>query len=137
MVIAATILIAGLLGVIGHWYTRWAQGRTDTPFKDYLLVNKASTLSSVFANVSSSMGIYTALPDDAAAKMIVIAVYAAYTAGYALDSTLNRDPQGSQPAQPSPATAHEAPTPKKTLQEIKHENAEKPLQDLLDRDSAL
>lgn len=129
MIIAATILVAGLLGVIGHWYTRWAQGRTDTPFKDYLLVNKASTLSSVFANVSSSMGIYTALPDDAAAKMIVIAVYAAYTAGYALDSTLNRDPQGSQPAA--------QPAPKKTLQEIKHENAEKPLQDLLDRDSTL
>ncbi|MBE0436220.1 MAG: hypothetical protein IBX56_10500, partial [Methylomicrobium sp.] len=52
------ILLAGLLGVVGHWMTRWSQGRTESTFIEYLLEHKGHTVSSVFTIVGSAGLIY-------------------------------------------------------------------------------
>lgn len=82
---------AGLLGVLGHWITRWSQGRTQSTFLDYLVINKAHTISSVFANIMSSGVIYSSTPEDVAGRALTLIVIGAYSAGYMLDSKLNKD----------------------------------------------
>jgi hypothetical protein len=82
---------SGLFGVIGHWVTRWSQGRTQSSFWEYLVAYKARTLSSVFANIASSGLIYASTPEDISGRALVLVVIGAYTAGYTLDSTLNKD----------------------------------------------
>jgi len=82
---------AGLLGVLGHWVTRWSQGRTQSTFLDYLITNKANTVSSFFANIMSSGVIYSSTPEDIAGRSLTLVVIGAYSAGYMLDSKLNKD----------------------------------------------
>jgi hypothetical protein len=82
---------AGLLGVLGHWLTRWAQGRTINTFWDYLCEYKANTISSIFANIFSSGVIYSSTPDDIAGRALVLVVLGAYAAGYTLDSKVNKE----------------------------------------------
>jgi hypothetical protein len=82
---------AGLLGVLGHWLTRWAQGRTLNTFWDYLCEYKANTISSIFANIFSSGVIYSSTPDDIAGRALVLVVLGAYAAGYTLDSKVNKE----------------------------------------------
>jgi hypothetical protein len=82
---------AGLVGVLGHWVTRWSQGRTQSTLWEYLVAYKARTLSSVFANLASSGLIYASTPEDIAGRALVLVVIGAYTAGYTLDSALNKD----------------------------------------------
>jgi hypothetical protein len=82
---------SGLFGVIGHWVTRWSQGRTQSSFWEYLVAYKARTLSSVFANIASSGLIYASTLEDISGRALVLVVIGAYTAGYTLDSTLNKD----------------------------------------------
>jgi hypothetical protein len=81
----------GLLGVLGHWVTRWSQGRTQSTLWEYLVTYKARTLSSVFANIASSGLIYASTPEDIAGRALVLVLIGSYTAGYTLDSTLNKD----------------------------------------------
>jgi hypothetical protein len=82
---------AGLLGVLGHWLTRWAQGRTQNTFWEYLVGFKANTISSIFANIFSSGVIYSSTPEDISGRALVLVVLGAYGAGYTLDSKLNKD----------------------------------------------
>jgi hypothetical protein len=82
---------AGLVGVLGHWVTRWSQGRTQSTFLDYLITNKSHTISSLFANIMSSGVIYSSTPEDIAGRSLTLVVIGAYSAGYMLDSTLNKD----------------------------------------------
>jgi len=82
---------AGLVGVLGHWVTRWSQGRTQSTFLDYLVTNKAHTISSFFANIMSSGVIYSSTPEDIAGRQLMLVVIGAYSAGYMLDSKLNKD----------------------------------------------
>lgn len=81
------ILIAGLLGVVGHWMTRWSQGRTSSTFTEYLLEHKAHTVSSVFTIIGSVGLIYQGMGDG----VLFNALLTAYTSGYTLDSMLNKD----------------------------------------------
>jgi hypothetical protein len=81
----------GLIGVLGHWVTRWSQGRTQSTFWEYLVAYKAHTISSVFANIASSGLIYASTPEDIGGRALVLVAIGAYTAGYTLDSTLNKD----------------------------------------------
>jgi hypothetical protein len=82
---------AGLLGVVGHWLTRWAQGRTTNTFWEYLVGFKANTISSIFANVFSSGVIYSSTPEDISGRALVLVVLGAYAAGYTLDSKVNKE----------------------------------------------
>jgi hypothetical protein len=82
---------AGLLGVVGHWLTRWAQGRTQNTFWRYLMMYRANTISSIFANIFSCGVIYSSTPEDISGRALVLVVLGAYGAGYTLDSKLNKD----------------------------------------------
>jgi uncharacterized membrane protein YeaQ/YmgE (transglycosylase-associated protein family) len=82
---------AGLLGILGHWVTRWSQGRTQSTFLGYLSAYRSHTLSSLFANLGSSGLIYSSTPEDIAGRALVLVVIGAYVAGYTLDSKINRD----------------------------------------------
>ena len=54
MLVLAGIIIAGLLGIVGHWLTRWQQGRTSHTFIEYLKCYRANTIQSIMANLASS-----------------------------------------------------------------------------------
>jgi hypothetical protein len=116
---------AGLFGVLGHWLTRWAQGRTQNTFWQYLMVYKANTLSSLFANIFSSGVIYSSTPEDISGRALVLVVIGAYCAGYTLDSKVNRESGG--PDVPEKAAVN--PT------EQESDNAEESLADVLRRDA--
>lgn len=85
------IVIAGLFGVFGHWYTRFLQGRTESSFWHYLSTNRADTISSLMGNLSASFTIYTQTGDDIHGKALALVLMGAYMAGYTLDSKLNSD----------------------------------------------
>jgi hypothetical protein len=91
MILLLFILIAQFLGIIGHWATRWIQGRTTSTFKDYMLGMWPQTLESVFASLTSAFTIYSSLPEGLTGKPMILVLIGAYTAGYAFDSKLNRD----------------------------------------------
>ena len=118
------IFIAGLVGIFGHWATRWEQQRTQSPFKEYLLGNKAYTIRSLFANLTSTLVIYSTAPDDLTGKPLILVLIGAYMAGYTLDSKFNKEAQ--QTLTPSPVHA-----------EIARENASKSLDQILDEDRRL
>jgi len=85
------IVFAQLLGIIGHWATRWAQGRTTSTFLEYILGMKAKTLESVLASITSAFTIYASIPENLTGKPFVLVLIAAYMAGYTFDSKFNRD----------------------------------------------
>ena len=85
------IVLAGLVGVIGHWLTRWVQGRTVSTFKEYMMEYKANTLQSILANLTASFTIYATVPEDIAGKAFVLVLVGAYMSGYSFDSMLNKD----------------------------------------------
>ena len=92
MILLLFILIAQFLGILGHWATRWAQGRTTSTFKEYLLGMKAQTLESLFASITSAFTIYASVPEGLTGKPLILVLIGAYTAGFTLDSKFNRDP---------------------------------------------
>lgn len=116
---------AGLLGVLGHWLTRWAQGRTQNSFWDYLTAYRSNTLSSIFANIFSSGVIYSSTPEDIAGRALVLVVIGAYCAGYTLDSKVNKD--SSLPDE----------LMKEKLKQIRNSDDQKPLSDIIRDDAAL
>jgi hypothetical protein len=85
------ILGAGLFGVAGHWLTRFAQERTQSTFVEYLMIYKARTLSSVFSIIGSSSVIFQTAPVDVSGRDLIMLLIGAYSAGYMLDSTVNKD----------------------------------------------
>jgi hypothetical protein len=91
MTLLLFILISQFLGIFGHWLTRWAQGRTTSSFKDYMLGMKAQTLESILASITSAFAIYASIPEGLTGKPLVLVLIGAYMAGYAFDSKLNRD----------------------------------------------
>lgn len=82
------ILAAGFLGVLGHWVTRWAQGRTTSSFFEYLQAYKARTLSSGFATLASASAIYLSMPVGSSLMTFLLM---SYCASYTMDSKVNKD----------------------------------------------
>jgi hypothetical protein len=130
MWIYAATFAAGLLGLFGHWLTRYKQSRTTSSFKEYMLNDWTSTVQSVMANISSSMGIAMAMPDDIGGKLLVITLFTSYTAGYMFDSTLNRDKK---------ATVDEVPAIKtqRPIKDVIKNDKDKSINDILSDDGSL
>jgi hypothetical protein len=127
---------AGLLGVVGHWLTRWAQGRTQNTFWEYLSAYKANTLSSLFANIFSSGVIYSSTPADISGRALVLVVIGAYCAGYTLDSKVNKDESLDDGLMKERLEGlPKEPVPIQTKQDSAH--AEESLADVLHRDANL
>lgn len=112
MLTPTIIFGASLLGILGHWLTRWEQGRTSSTFGKYLSTFKAHTLASVFANLTSAGIVYASLPEDIPIKTLLLVAGGVYMTGYAWDSKLNKD------AQPKPRTYKETPGVKKSIADI-------------------
>jgi len=91
MMVLVLIILAQFLGILGHWATRWAQGRTTTSFFAYMLGMKTQTIESVLASLTSAFTIYASIPEDLTGKPLLLVLIAAYMAGYTFDSKLNRD----------------------------------------------
>jgi hypothetical protein len=91
MKLLVIIILAQFLGILGHWATRWAQGRTTSTFKSYMLGMWPKTLESVFASLTSAFTIYASIPEGLTGKPLILVLIGAYMAGYAFDSKLNRD----------------------------------------------
>lgn len=91
MTIFFLILGAGLLGIVGHWLTRYTQGRTESTFMEYMKQYKANSISSIFSVIASNSTIYASLPEDIHGKPLMMVILGSYTAAYMLDSTVNKD----------------------------------------------
>lgn len=85
------IILAQFMGILGHWATRWAQGRTTTSFIGYLTGMKTQTIESVLASLTSAFTIYASVPEELTGKPLLLVLIAAYMAGYTFDSKFNRD----------------------------------------------
>ncbi len=123
------ILIFGvsLLGIAGHWVTRWVQGRTQLTFKEYLILEKGRTMSSVFSVISSAFVIYAGIPDDLPFKSLLLVLGGAYSSAYMLDSNINKEGAKEQ-QEGAPITS--------IKQKIK-DDKDKNLDDLLNDDKLL
>lgn len=115
------ILMASLIGVVGHWVTRWSQGRTNSTFWEYLMCYKANTLSSIFSILASSSAVYTTTPVDIEGHGLLMLLLGCYSSGYMLDSKVNKD---------------KAPV-NEPAKESKEDDKAKSLNDLLDDDRNL
>jgi len=81
-------LIAGLLGILGHWWIRWSQDRTSNTFFGYLVDNKKYTVGAVFSIFGATSTLYTAInPPELSMELLLLS----YLSGYKLDSMVNRD----------------------------------------------
>lgn len=81
-------LIAGLVGILGHWWNRWAQDRTTNTFFQYLTDNKKYTVGAVISIFSATTILYTSInPPDLSMELLLLS----YLSGYKLDSVVNRD----------------------------------------------
>lgn len=124
----ATILLSGFAGLAAHWYNRYAQGRTNNSFKDYLMADMRHTVSSVLSILATEIVTFSAAP----VELTMSAIFTAFTYGYTLDSIMNREGQkNTTTANPSPVPipVEEKPvqrsqTRKKSLQEIIDETRE-------------
>lgn len=116
------ILLAGLFGVLGHWLTRWSQGRTESTFFEYIIEYKGHTISSFFSIFGAAALIYQGAPDDLTGKALMSLLLSAYTTGYMLDSTVNKDkfPRSGQ----APETH--------SIEKKVHEDKHKSLRDIVD-----
>ena len=84
----ALYLGSGLLGIAGHWFTRWSQDRTSNSFIGYLIDNKKYTVAAVISIFSATTTLYTAInPPDLSFELLLLS----YLSGYKLDSVVNRD----------------------------------------------
>lgn len=81
-------LIAGLLGIAGHWYIRWSQDRTDLSFVEYLKTNSRKTVASAISILGSSLLVYQVSPPELSTQLLITS----FLAGYTLDSSVNKDP---------------------------------------------
>jgi uncharacterized membrane protein YesL len=92
------IYVFGLLGIIGHWATRYIQARTASSLWDYLKTNAVYTFASLSAGMASSSAVTVLFVPGMTIQQIILLFGAAYTGGYTCDSTFNKEK--SQPEEP-------------------------------------
>jgi hypothetical protein len=79
----------GLLGLVAHWLKKWARGQTKADFVEYMSKHRRHSIASVSTLLASVITMYTA--GDVALSSQSAAM--AFTAGYMIDSTLNKSPE--------------------------------------------
>ena len=84
-----TILIfiaVGLIGLIAHWFKRWARAQTNKNFIVYMAQNRKHSIASVLSVLGAVAGI-------GSMEMIEISqqtLSMAFLAGYSIDSMVNK-----------------------------------------------
>lgn len=119
----AILVIAGLLGVVAHWYNRYAQGRTQSTFVEYLKCYKANTVSSLISNFAATSATFAASPPELSLQVVLLA----FTSGYAIDSVMNKD---KRPETISVET-------KETIKKVIKDDQASSIDSILDDDSKL
>jgi hypothetical protein len=125
------VVIAGWLGILGHWYNRWVDGRTSSNFWQYLAVHKARTISSCISTFASSAATYQFAPPD----LSMMVMLSAFSFGYMLDSVVNKDKPMSLPSVNDEKVAETV--AEKIIKEVRDEQKDKSLDDLLADDRKL
>jgi hypothetical protein len=93
------IMLVGFAGIAGHWLNRWQQGRTQNGFLEYMKEYKWNSLASLSANLGASFTVYASIPPDILPKQLILTLIGLYTAGYALDSKINKEAPQTTPDQ--------------------------------------
>lgn len=119
----AIVVVVGLLGVLAHWYNRYAQGRTDNTFVEYLMCYKARTFSSLLSNFAASSATFATAPVELSLQVVLLA----FTSGYAIDSIMNKE------TKPEIVTVE----PKETIKKVVKDDQVKSIDSILDDDSRL
>lgn len=84
------ILVVEFLGIVGHWWNRWAQGRTESTFMQYLKEYKAGTVNSFFSILVSSSTVFANIPEGISSKNLLLTILGAFCSAYMLDSLTNK-----------------------------------------------
>lgn len=127
------ILAAGLLGTLGHWWTRYANGRSEEGFFKYMSAYKANSIASLFSILGSSSVAFASTPPDIEGRSLMLVLTGVYAAGYMLDSTFNK---GTAPTA-APEVVLINRSIEKTVQDIKAVDSKKYLNDILKDDASL
>lgn len=129
------ILLTGYCGLAAHWYNRYAQGRTDSTFLEYLNTYRNRTISSCLSILASEIALFQGSP----VELTMQTIFAAFTYGYTIDSIMNRGKEG-MPAEPEPTfqagidpknPAVRPPLEETSVAAKVRTPAKKPLQDLI------
>lgn len=127
------ILFACLLGTLGHWWTRYANGRTEETFMEYMTSYRANTVASLFSAFGSASLAFASIPADLGGRELMLVLTGVYAAGYMVDSSFNK---GKAPSA-SPEVVLINREIKKTVESIKEVDNKKDLNDILKDDKAL
>lgn len=127
------ILAVELFGIAGHWWNRWADGRTEDTFWEYLKENKAHTVASFFSILSSSSVVFANIPDDISNKNLLLAILGAFGSAYMLDSITNKSSTPSVTPEAVLINRKVA----ETVQDIKAVDSKKVLDDIMKEDASL
>jgi hypothetical protein len=130
MLIFFYILAAGLLGTLGHWWNRYAQGRTEEGFFEYMSTYKANSIASIFSAIGSSSLAFASTPPDIEGRALMLVLTGVYAAGYMLDSKFNK----GTPPSASPEVVLINREIEKTVTQIKKVDSKKDLNDILKDD---
>ena len=133
MLIFFYILAACLLGTLGHWWTRYAQGRTEEGFFEYMSTYRTNSIASIFSAFASSSLTFASTPPDLEGRSLMLVLAGVYAAGYMLDSKFNK---GKAP-DASPEVVIINREIKKTVKSIKEVDNKKDLNDILKDDKDL
>jgi len=82
------LLLTGFAGLFAHWYKRWLRGQTVAGFIDYMSTHKRHSAASVL----SLFGAIAVICAGADVELTQQSVALAFTAGFSVDSTLNKSP---------------------------------------------
>jgi len=89
MVSFIVLILFGFLGLISHWFKRWARKQTEENFISYMVCNRKSSIASITTVIASIVGMLT-VAGGGVIELSTQAVSTAFLAGYAVDSAVNK-----------------------------------------------
>lgn len=120
----ALVILIGLLGAIAHWFNNYAKGKTENGFVAYLKSNSTNTISTFISILVSSLTLYQTNPPTFSISLLITT----FLAGYSLDSVINKD---------NTPTIKDIKKELKKIEDIKHEDENKNISDLIADDNRI
>jgi hypothetical protein len=79
-------ILAGLAGMVAHWFKKWATGEFDCNLYEYIMVHKRHTAGAVLTTVGSIIGLVATGNVEISQQTLALAFFA----GYTFDSSMNK-----------------------------------------------
>lgn len=109
------VYLAGIAGIFGHWCILHIRARSKDSLWNYLKTNFEYTFASFSVGIGSSSTVLTLLMPGMTIQQIMVLMGSAFSAGMAVDATINK---GSQGQKPEPQTIKVIPNEKDDLNDV-------------------